>query len=1503
MFSSTGTVWVLVITFNLFYASEVTALRCLICNSHELGCEEAWPKYAHDCPLENDSCFTSVTNGTLVRGCLSQLNGNDELLLRTHCPQQEGHTCISCTENECNNVLWLKCAHCDDDVDLESCTDKERALLCPRYRSLDRCYEIAGSVEEVASKGCESTLNATGSSCQRSNHCRFVESSVSNCSLQINVQSAVSQCLRCSSREESTAGECTNGQTAMENCPQEEDACFSRLHGTTLERNCMSTLSQEEQLACGGSQGSCVSCTEPGCNTHHLLKCIQCRKSLEVECTDPGISTTVKASFCPEFLPEARCFSRLLTLDDDLERGCSSESAAICAENKHCLVCDTDGCNVESEAFLWDVAKCLRCTSADADEGVTCEEASIHPEECDQQEDDCYTRVHDGKLERNCLSTLPEEEDRQKCRDEADDTCISCNFHECNRHPWQSCYRCSSSQDPRCAKPAESDLKYEFCDRFASQGRCYAKIVDLGVERGCEADLGVDVDACAGNAMCFTCLSDGCNDVDENALRNVARCIRCSSDVDGEACENAEIEASFCDQADDVCYTRVTEGSLERGCVAALDEEEQELCRDQEDVTCITCHEPSCNDQNWLKCLVCKTSENPGCATPTEAPNEDLSLFCSKTSDQGSCYSRIAQDVLERGCSVALLNPAEACVGFEKCETCLTNNCNFHTEDSLTGGIKCVQCSSKDEDTDCNEHLEQPSPCPEKNDRCFTRVKGDELTRNCLSTLEDTDQQSCTNPSDRSCTVCDGSDCNRDHWTKCHQCDGSSSVTCGHEQPDDDALFCESYSPTDKCYIKLDHDQHLSRGCLSDASPGVDICAGADLCITCEGDSCNRAPETSLRHVKCQQCTSTDPECVLGTIVSKQCPLEDDLCFTALNNDKLLERGCLSTLDDERQNICKDESDPSCIVCSSEGCNGLRWPRCYRCRGSLSDESCDQNLVPEKLEFCPTCSEQSNCYATIENDAVIRDCTDEITSICNGNSRCITCSQEGCNDVSKEVLNAVHTCHRCRSDIVDCDQLEDHGQECPNREDRCYTRLDGELRLSRGCLSEIDASDCASDELCLVCPGKDCNNAPWGKCYQCSNATSPDCSPKQKGKELLKYCRQNTITGRCFAKIDEMEFTRGCSTDLETELTCQDPKQCVKCVGDACNRESAKSYFNPAHCLRCHSDSVIGCYEGTIAPVACANPDDDCFYRRASKKAIHRGCLSELTSTDQFLCHLPTSVACHTCPENGCNTQTWRRCYQCSSLTDQSCAARQTDSTYLSLCTKIDDYCFEDRDGAEIRRNCGKHFCDHKKTCVECKTDACNGRSAIDLLPSQCLVCESTDPLCANGSRVDHYCNYLNEPCFALVRNDGVLERGCFSNLYEPYKTKCLDLNDRSCMVCNGNSCNRFPWQQCIQCRSLEIGQYCSREASPLESHYCGRYSPNDRCYAKDIKGIVIRGCESDYDTPVDPCAAVAGKNCYTCEADHCNVKSLNSAKRVLHNGIALYVTIATVIGVLLKWN
>uniref|UniRef100_A0A182J6I2 DUF753 domain-containing protein n=1 Tax=Anopheles atroparvus TaxID=41427 RepID=A0A182J6I2_ANOAO len=1477
--------------------------RCLICNSTDLGCEEGLSRFVENCSQDTDGCFTRVVDGMLIRGCLSQLPNAEE---RQQCAQVEGGACISCTEDECNRHSWLKCVQCDDGEQAhENCTDKQQAHFCHQYRSEDHCYKMTRVVNDQDQpqmvRNCLSTLEIAGMQCNQSEQCVILSTNDGKVNMLAAADTS-SKCLVCTSEELNEGEKCVQGTSEAQDCLQPNDKCFSRLQGDVLQRNCLSTLTTEEQEVCADSNdATCLTCDTAGCNTDRLPRCLQCKKSVDINCADPSMSSALKATFCPRFQSSSSCYSRLVV--DEVERGCTSTPGLpenVCEGNKKCLICTDDGCNVISDSDLMNVQTCVRCGSRNGD-NVACENAAVEPVECDGLIDECYTRIQDGIVERNCLSTLSEE-DQVKCKDDADMTCVTCIGHHCNDYTWLRCYRCSKQQEQRCAAPESNDLSVALCDGFQQQGECFAKIVDEDVVRGCVIDLGSHVDVCEDNPMCSVCPFDGCNSVDEDTLRRYTKCITCTtSTAEGkEACESADLTttAVVCGELDDVCFTRVKDGHLERGCLSSLDDEGQQQCKDPNDAACNTCQDLSCNNARWLKCAKCTSSENPSCAVLEEPALQELSSYCARHSSQSTCYSKVVQDVLERGCTLEQDGTESVCQGSTGCATCASDNCNTHTKEALLSETKCVQCTSHGVESDCNGELPNPEPCSNKNDRCFSRVADGTLTRNCFSTLDASAQAACSNPGDLSCIICEESGCNQNHWVKCHQCDQTTHAACGDEQQASDSAYCKSYHAEDKCYTKIMNDR-LERGCQSDAGSGVDICSDADVCLTCQEDACNNAPGSSLVYTKCQQCTSSeDPECALGAVQSKSCPLQNDPCYTAVNSDNTLVRGCLSMLNEELRAACNDEDNLSCITCAESDCNGLQWPSCYRCKSST--------------------------------DA--KDCIGDESTVCENNNRCVACSSPGCNSITKEALEAVHTCYQCDSSDGNCDlALEGHAKECSNRNDRCYMKL-SEGVLTRGCLSDIDAEECDGNVQCMVCDGQDCNSLSWPKCYQCSNTTSVDCSQAQQDSVNLNYCHHYSETA-CFAMTEANSYGtlyRGCFSHIREshkgKCTDSTDKTCVTCNGNSCNREPWRlciqcrsvelgnycsreaSPLKSRHCKRYKQDD--GCYAKEIDGV------DDRFYCHTCISSSYMDCVwnpstsltKDCTAGDRACATviLPNGHIYRGCSQDeecvtagddcikcdiysGCNIDRYPadrlRCNICQSSLSASCRALPYERQFEKPCIRYvsGDQCVTVFDQFNVSyRNCMSAVleadqlkCADRGTaeCVVCSRMNCN--TAKVRVDDRCLQCTSNMTNCSNGKRPATVCKAPSEgKCYSRVDEHGFLHRGCLVDLEADIQASCAK-DARNCAICDGEGCNASFLPEntlsCVQCDSRETLYCAQQQQNDSFVGLCRRHVELDRCYTRTTTGGNLqRGCESDL--PEDSgCTVNSATSCELCSGNDCN--------------------------------
>ncbi|XP_035784686.1 uncharacterized protein LOC118462796 [Anopheles albimanus] len=197
-----GTSCIILIIFVFHAFSNLTTnanLRCLICNINESGCVDGSLAHSKHCPLQADSCFTTVQSGKLLRGCLSQLSSAEAM----ECSEGDGSGCVTCTEADCNRNQWLKCDQCDDEGS-ERCTDKRNAeaQFCPRFKSSDRCYKMRRSSNHhaaaVLQRGCQSSLEATGIDCSEEAHCiHYTEQNI-NLVERRQVSDQARKCLICS---------------------------------------------------------------------------------------------------------------------------------------------------------------------------------------------------------------------------------------------------------------------------------------------------------------------------------------------------------------------------------------------------------------------------------------------------------------------------------------------------------------------------------------------------------------------------------------------------------------------------------------------------------------------------------------------------------------------------------------------------------------------------------------------------------------------------------------------------------------------------------------------------------------------------------------------------------------------------------------------------------------------------------------------------------------------------------------------------------------------------------------------------------------------------------------------------------------------------------------------------------------------------------------------------------------------------------------------------------
>lgn len=309
---------------------------------------------------------------------------------------------------------------------------------------------------------------------------------------------------------------------------------------------------------------------------------------------------------------------------------------------------------------------------------------------------------------------------------------------------------------------------------------------------------------------------------------------------------------------------------------------------------------------------------------------------------------------------------------------------------------------------------------------------------------------------------------------------------------------CDDYFDTCKVYVKPNMTTH--RGCFKEMlSDGIDCLPQSVNCKQCSDNGCNGEvfPANRLSCFHCQSANTTD-ECYNNldgnTELSHPCETYNfrDWCYFYIDSDKTIHRGCMSD-QDEYTELC--QGDPvKCRTCQSSNCNAESVMKeaelsCIFCDTGLEGDECNwgQKVSLAKPCFSPRFFyEEETCYTLHTTDQTIRGCTLD-GNICHSSSRCTLCNNtDACNRINA----AQQFCYQCSSDDdtncgpkpvvtknVTCSGIIEYEHR------GCYTWVDADEKVERGCLSDFSADDrtkCEADkENCATCVDVgNCNKIP-----------------------------------------------------------------------------------------------------------------------------------------------------------------------------------------------------------------------------------------------------------------------------------------------------------------------------------------------------------------------------------------------------------------------------------------
>ncbi|XP_065075658.1 proprotein convertase subtilisin/kexin type 5-like [Ochlerotatus camptorhynchus] len=479
-----------------------------------------------------------------------------------------------------------------------------------------------------------------------------------------------------------------------------------------------------------------------------------------------------------------------------------------------------------------------------------------------------------------------------------------------------------------------------------------------------------------------------------------------------------------------------------------------------------------------INCIICAdTDTDQTCAQGTgKTPSS-----CTNTDDV--CYMRNNGNKIERGCLKDLPVADQsncAAVEGQSCMTCPADGCNSAT------WVKCHKCVETTNTCTNEQELTGASVCSKyvKEDQCYAKVDGNEVTRGCKSDLPATND-GCTN--NKYCDVCSGDGCNSlsgeklRTFPKCLICKSTDAKCIDASSP---AVECDKRDDT--CFTRLQANV-LERGCLSTLTIADQNKCKDDqdaTCLACtDAEACNKQ-----NWLMCHQCKETDAATCAEVQTDDKAQFcktykDGNQCYERLESTKIV-RGCVTDLA-INENPCKDNTE--CRQCPANACNKeaaatlLNTDRCIQCSTSVdADGSCLSGKAASQPCAKPS---EKKCYAKTDTEGVLtRGCQGDLTAdeikACTG-KMCEICEAEKCTKIfPTDRLR----CYQCNSgsDKTCSDQLtgEPKSNYCKvyKAGDQCYARIVNNV-FERGCQSDLKAAACdgLGGKECTTCTTENCN--------------------------------------------------------------------------------------------------------------------------------------------------------------------------------------------------------------------------------------------------------------------------------------------------------------------------------------------------------------------------------------------------------------------------------------------
>lgn len=530
----------------------------------------------------------------------------------------------------------------------------------------------------------------------------------------------------------------------------------------------------------------------------------------------------------------------------------------------------------------------------------------------------------------------------------------------------------------------------------------------------------------------------------------------------------------------------------------------------------------------------------------------------------------------------------------------------------------------------------------------------------------------------------------------------------------------------------------------------------------CQDDYCNGIIFPLKNRLTCYECLGEG--CEADVSDEKFCERlhADEACVSVFDNsDKVLERGCLSTV--QHSAICSS-TNHNCLKCSFSECNTHKSKQevyhCVSCN-SKDDPSCATATMSPGTKTCKS----NQCYSNLFSDSnnlwqhVEKGCVSDLLnpSSCTGSS-CAACVGDLCNNVLYPTDRM--TCLSCTND--GCKQPTVPSTYCAlyNRtRQACVTLYNSNSEVNfRGCYADApngtqDVCDDTSQLLCTKCQSKNCNQDTTRrgkKCYKCQGL---ECFMPTPAADVVD-CLSN-----CYVGVNERgETVRDCSNAITNTTMCGPDdngiNRCSVCTDDLCNAIQFP-LFNRLQCHVCNEED-------------CKASDDNlefCKKYHAQERCItvfskggkveERGCSSSLQN--QRYC-VQNYGDCLQCPSTGCNindSKLNRLCVVCNSTADPNCVINPTAILTTKVCS---EGCYTRLVKGALMRGCVEDLdigfeCGDQNKCKHCNDiDKCN----VDSYPPNRKSCLS----CLNTAECE---NPNSEPCINYNENEkcATIFNGC----------------------------------------------------------------------------------------------------------------------------------------------